>query len=206
MSASFEATYLNLLPSKKNKTGGPMKAIATLIISALILFGITIVNAEIYTWVDENGVRHYSNSPPEEAKDAKAVFPEYQYDESADKNRTQKDQREINALIEKIDRENAKDQAEAERRAQDVKQNQPPTQEELIAAEKERLEKKIAFLEKQPLEYFGSQRNKIVRLGYYHYRIQDLMEDPDKYFRQPAPFEGNVKIPDTGHESGGAAY
>ena len=183
-----------------------MRAITILIISALIAFGISTVNAEVYTWVDENGIRHYSDSPPAEVEDAKAAFPEYQYDESMDKNRTQKDQHEINALIEEIDRENAKDQAEADKRAQEAEKNQPPTQEELIAAEKERLEKKIAFLEKQPLEYFGSQRNKIVRLGYYHYRIQDLMEDPDEYFRQPAPFEGNVKVPDTGYESGGAGH
>ena len=183
-----------------------MKAFTILIISALLIFGISTVNAEVYTWVDENGVRHYSNSPPENAEDAKVVFPEYQYDESADKNRTQKDQRETNALIKEIERENAREQAEAEKRAQEAERNRKPTQEELVAVEKERLEKKIAFLEQQPLEFFGSQRNKIVRLGYYHYRIQDLMEDPDKYFRQPAPFEGNVKIPDTGHESGGSGY
>jgi len=57
------------------------------------------------------------------------------------------------------------------------------------------LEKRIAFLEEQPLEYFGSQRNKIVRIGYYRYRLQDLLQDPDKYFNQPASFEGNVKNP-----------
>ena len=183
-----------------------MKAITIFIISVLIVFGISIVNAEVYTWIDENGVRHYSDSPPEKAEDAKVMFPEYQYDESADKNRTIKDQHETNALIKEIERENAREQAEAKKRAQEAERNRKPTQEELVAAEKERLEKKIAFLEQQPLEFFGSQRNKIVRLGYYHYRIQDLMEDPDKYFRQPAPFEGNVKIPDTGHESGGAGY
>ena len=76
------------------------------------------VNAGIYTWVDENGVRHYSDSPPEEAEDAKVVFPEYQYDESADKNRTLKDQQQMNALIEEIERENAREQAEAKKRAQ----------------------------------------------------------------------------------------
>ncbi|MCP4626430.1 MAG: DUF4124 domain-containing protein [bacterium] len=183
-----------------------MKAITILIISALFVLGISTVNAEVYTWVDENGVRHYSDSPPEEAEDAKVVFPEYQYDESVDKNRTLKDQHEMNALIEEIERESAQDQAEAKKQTQEAEENRPPTQEELVAIEKERLEKKIAFLEKQPLEYFGSQRNKIVRLGYYHYRIRDLMEDPDEYFRQPAPFEGNVKIPDTGHESGGAGH
>jgi hypothetical protein len=183
-----------------------MKTFTILIILALIVFGISAVNADVYTWVDENGVRHYSDFPPEDEQDAKVVFPEYQYDESADKKRALKDQQEIDALIKEIDKENAREQTKAKKRAQKAEENRKPTQEELIAAEKERLENKIAFLEQQPLEYFGSQRNKIVRLGYYHYRIQDLMEDPDKYFRQPVPFEGNVKIPDTGHESGGAGY
>jgi hypothetical protein len=71
------------------------------------------------------------------------------------------------------------------------------------------LEKKIAFLEEQPLEYFGSQKNKTVRIGYYHYQIQDLMQDPTKYFNQPASFEGNVKYPagsEPDHASGGSGY
>ncbi|MDB4264766.1 hypothetical protein N9893_01745, partial [bacterium] len=78
-----------------------------------------------------------------------------------------------------------------------------------IAAEKARLEKKIVFLEEQPLEYFGSQRNKIVRIGYYRYQIEDLMNDPDKYFKQPAAFEGNVKNPAgsvSGNASGAAGH
>ena len=142
-----------------------MKAISILIISALIMLGISAVNADVYTWVDENGIRHYSDSPPEDEENAEVLFPEYQYDESADRDRTAKEQDEMNALIREMEKENAREQAEAKKRAQEAEMNREPTQEELVAAEKERLEKKIAFLEKQPLEYFGSQRNKIVRLG-----------------------------------------
>jgi hypothetical protein len=161
----------------------------------LIIFGVSAANADVYTWVDENGVRHYSDSPPEDEEDAKVVFPEYQYDQSADKQRTEKDRQQLNSLIKEIDEENARDQAEAQKRAEKAEQNRKPTQQELIAAEHERLQKKIAFLEAQPLEYFGSQRNKTVRIGYYRYRIQELMENPDKYFDKPAQFEGNVKNP-----------
>jgi hypothetical protein len=171
--------------------------------------GTSVVNANVYTWVDENGVRHYSDSPPEDAEDAKVMFPEYQYDESADKKRSEQDKRQLNTLIKEIEADNARDQEEARKKAQAAQQNQKPTREELIAAEKERLEKKIAFLEEQPLEYFGSQRNKTVRLGYYHYQIQDLMQDPTKYFNQPASFEGNVKYPagsEPDHASGGSGY
>ena len=183
-----------------------MKLLNLLIILMLTISGFSVVNADVYTWVDENGVRHYSDAPPEDAEDSKVMFPEYQYDESADKNRSQQDDQQLKALIREIDDDNAREQEEAQKKAQDAQQNQEPTREELIAAEKERLEKKIAFLEEQPLEYFGSQRNKIVRLGYYHYQIEDLMQDPDKYFDQPASFEGNLKNPaesDSDNASGG---
>ena len=65
--------------------------------------------------------------------------------------------------------------------------------EERIEAEKERLENKIAELEEQPLEYFGSQKNKRTRIGFYKYRLETLEQDPDKYFSEPEKFEGNIK-------------
>jgi hypothetical protein len=186
-----------------------MRSLQILFIVVLFAFGTSLAIADVYTWVDENGVRHYSDSPPEGAKDVKAVFPEYQYDESADKERHAKEQEQINSLIEEIEADDAREQAEEMERAKQAELNRQPTREERIAAEKERLEKKIKFLEDQPLEYFGSQRNKIVRIGYYHYQIQELMEDPEKYFNQPSTFEGNVKYPPEGpgdHASGAAGY
>jgi len=186
-----------------------MKALNILIIAMIVIFGLSVANAEVYTWVDENGVRHYSDSPPEDAEDAKVVFPEYQYDEAADKQQTEKEKQELNSLIREVDAENARDQAEAQKKAEQAEQNRKPTQEELIAAEKKRLDEKIAFLEAQPLEYFGSQRNKTIRIGYYRYQVQELMENPDKYFGSPASFEGNVKLPANdvpGNASGAGGY
>ncbi|MEJ2164026.1 MAG: DUF4124 domain-containing protein [Desulfobacterales bacterium] len=186
-----------------------MKSARMLFILVLIFFGISAVFAEIYTWTDEKGVRHYGDSPPEDAKDAKVMFPEYNYDESADKNRMEQEQEQLKSLIRQIEQEAAADQAEEQRRTEEARKKRQPTQQELIAVEKERLEKRIAFLEEQPLEYFGSQKNKTVRIGYYRYRLQELLEDPTKYFSQPASFEGNVKAPDVGapgYASGGAGH
>lgn len=186
-----------------------MKSVSMLLILVLIFFGVSAVFADIYTWTDEKGVRHYGDSPPEDAKDAKVMFQEYQYDESTDKNRTEQEQEQLKSLIKQIEQEAAADQAEEQRQTEEAQKNRQPTQQELIAAEKERLEKRIAFLEEQPLEYFGSQKNKTVRIGYYRYRLQQLLEDPDKYFSQPASFEGNVKNTDVeapGHASGGAGH
>jgi hypothetical protein len=39
--------------------------------------------------------------------------------------------------------------------------------------------------------------------------MQELMEDPDKYFTQPASFEGNIKNPAenvSNHPSGAGGY
>jgi hypothetical protein len=74
-----------------------------------------------------------------------------------------------------------------------VANNLELSQEDKIAAEKEMLEAKIAELEEKPLDYFGSQKNKRVRIGYYRYRLEALNTDPDKYFSQPSQFQGNVK-------------
>lgn len=41
-----------------------MNSVKILLILALIFFGISAVNAEIYTWTDKNGVRHYGDFPP----------------------------------------------------------------------------------------------------------------------------------------------
>ena len=100
-----------------------MKSVKVLLILVLIFFGISAVNAEIYTWTDKNGVRHYGDSPPEDAKDAKVVFPEYQFDESADKKRTQQEEEQLKSLIQEIEEEDAADQA-----AREVDEAQAPAQ------------------------------------------------------------------------------
>ncbi len=99
-----------------------MRLLNILLILMLIIFGLSAVNAEVYTWVDENGVRHYGDSPPEDAEGAKVMFPEYQYDESADKNRSQQDEQQLKSLIQEIEADNARDQEAARQKAQEAQQ------------------------------------------------------------------------------------
>ena len=68
--------------------------------------------------------------------------------------------------------------------------------EEIIDAEKEMLEDKIAELEAKPLSYYGSQKNKRTRVGFYKYRLETLLKDPEKYFAEPEEYQGNVKTPE----------
>ena len=172
-----------------------MKSLRLLLVLALVFLGVSIVCAQVYSWTDKKGVRHYGDAPPEDAENIKVMFPEYQYDESADKKRTEQGQQQLESLIKELEAEDAEAQAEERKRLEETEQNKQPTQQELIEVEKQRLERRIAYLEEQPLEFFGSQKNKTVRIGYYRYRLQALLEDPDKYFSQPASFEGNVKTP-----------
>jgi len=152
----------------------------------------TYAYADIYSWTDEKGVKHYSNQPPSDVE-AKVVFDEYQHDSAADEKRIEMDQNEFQSLIKEIDETERKEKAEQQRKAAEAEKNKPPTAEEKVAAEKARLEKKIADLEAKPLDYFGSQKNKRVRIGYYRYRLETLTQNPEQYFNKAGGFEGNVK-------------
>jgi hypothetical protein len=170
-----------------------MKSLITIIFLLGILVWVPASNADVYSWTDENGIKHFGNQPPENAANVKMLFKEEPYDEAADQQRTETQNQELTELIKDLEEEEQRQAAEARKRAAAAEQNRQPTQEERVAAERERLEAKIAELEEQPLDYFGSQKNKRVRIGYYRYRLEALNTDPDKYFSQPSQFQGNVK-------------
>jgi hypothetical protein len=170
-----------------------MKQLSVIIFLMGILLWVPPSNADIYTWTDENGVKHFGNQPPENATDARVVFKEEPYDAAADQQRTEDQNKELTEIIRDLEQEEQRQAAEARKRAAEAEKNRKPTREEQIAAEQQRLEDKIAELEEKPLDYFGSQKNKRVRIGYYRYRLEALMSDPDKYFNQPSQFEGNLK-------------
>jgi len=169
--------------------------VAFVLMFALTVFGVTAPNAEVYTWTDENGDKHFSDRLPADAKGAKQAFPAYEHDDAADRQRTETDSKELQKVIKTIDEDYEKAQQEEKRSQEEAEANRPPTMEERVAAEREKLNQKIAELEEQPLEFFGSQRNKILTIGYYNYRLEDLAKDPEKYFSEPTQFEGNVRHP-----------
>ncbi len=174
--------------------------VAFVLALALTVFGVAVPNAEVYTWTDENGVKHFSDRPPADAKGAKPAFSTYEYDEAADKKRTETDSQELEKVVKTIDEEHDKAQQEERQRQEEAEETRPPTMGEKVVAEEEKLAQKIAELEAQPLDFFGSQRNKIRNIGYYNYRLEDLAKDPEKYFAEPTRFEGNVKTPEDEQE------
>ncbi|MEE4261947.1 MAG: DUF4124 domain-containing protein [Desulfobacteraceae bacterium] len=175
-----------------------MKGFLTAIVLAVTLtvLGFADSKAEVYTWTDENGVKHFSDTPPAEAKGAKPVFKEYKYDEAADRQRTESDEKDIQRDITEINREYEEAEKEKKQQEEEAEANRQPSMEERVEDERTKLNLKIAELESLPLDHFGSQNNKIRSIGYYKYRLADLEKDPEKYFREPPPrFEGNVKNP-----------
>ena len=173
-----------------------MKPLTIILAILFILLCSASLNAEIYMWTDENGVKHYSNTPPDR-DNAQVEFNEYQHDQKADKRRTEDENEELETLIKDIEHTERKEKAAEAKRAAEAEKNRPATMEERIEAEKKRLTDKIVELQEQPLEYFGSSDNKRNRIGFYKYRLEALEADPEKYFKEPERFEGNVKFRDS---------
>ncbi|MBW2411727.1 MAG: hypothetical protein JRF72_18170, partial [Deltaproteobacteria bacterium] len=134
---------------------------------------------------------------PPDKDNATVDFKEYKYDKKADTRRSEDENEVLESLIKDMERTDRKEKEAAEKRAAEAEKNRPPTMEERIEAERKRLTDKIVELQEQPVEYFGSFDNKRNRIGFYKYRLEALEQDPEKYFKEPERFEGNVKLRDS---------
>ena len=124
------------------------------IISLLFLIGIFLwvpaSNADIYTWTDENGVKHFGNEPPQDAADVKVIFKEAPHNAAADQQRHDKQNKELTELVRELEADEARQAAEDRKKAAEAERNREPTQQERVAAEQERLE----TLMQNPEQYF----------------------------------------------------
>ena len=166
------------------------------LIAAVIFFLVTgqsCLSADVYRWTDAQGNVFYGNQPPLGARDARVMFKEQSGPAAGQP--AGDEARSTEAVLQDMEDE-LRREAEARKDADSIKKNAAPNQAELVAREKVKLEKKIEELENAPLDQFGSQRNKRVRIGYYQYRLETLLANPDEYFKTPEPFEGNVPTPE----------
>ena len=170
-----------------------MKHIIILLFLIAILVWAPTSSADVYSWTDQDGVKHFGQQPPENAQNVKLVFKEEPHDAAADQQRTDAQNQELNQLIRDLEEEEQRQAAESRQKAAETASKQPSSQEDRVSAERARLEAKIAELIERPLDYYGSERNKRARIGYYRYRLEALNSNPEKYFQNPVPFEGNVK-------------
>ena len=162
-----------------------MKSIAFVIIlmmSALLSSGL---QAEIYSWTDENGVKHYSHTPPPERSVPVETAPEIQSDPNALQKQEKINEKNVEAILKELEKENNEQaQAQAGTPSKAAATKKPPTRQERLVAEAEKLQEKIAWLEQLPPEAYTNSRSKQAIIGRYQYRLQQLQSDPDAYFKE----------------------
>lgn len=161
-------------------------------IGFFILPGLSYLSADVYKWTDAQGNAHFGNRPPSDGREVKVLFKEIDSGAAPSQPGAGEARKDVETVLQEFENEQQREKEEQRLRDETVRRS-PPTKAEIVEREKERLEKKIKELEEQPLDVFGSQKNKRMRIGYYEYRLQTLRSDPDDYFNHPEKFEGNVK-------------
>jgi hypothetical protein len=154
-----------------------MKSITMVMVFIFIGLTVSGVQAEIYSWTDENGVKHYSHTPPPDRSVPATTAPEIQPDPTTDQQIQKINEENIDAILEALDKE---EDASAQKPARVQK---PSSRQERIAAQKEKLEEKIAYLKQLPPEAYANTRSKQAIIGRLQYRMQLLLSNPDEYFK-----------------------
>jgi len=158
--------------------------IIPLTITAVIVFIIMIASpleANIYSWTDSNGVKHFSNSPPPSDENSSIdVHREIAYDRAADEERWDLDRKEWEELKQNLE--------ETENQIIQEKYSGGNTEEsqslaEKIKNEKFRLELEITRLEKKPAISFAYDMDgKRAAIAFYRSRLKELETNPERYF------------------------
>lgn len=155
-----------------------MKSIAVAFIFLLSTLTVSWVHAEIYSWTDENGVKHYSHTPPTDRSIPVKTAPEIKTDPSAYAIQEVINEANIEAVIKQLD------QADAASRPKAAPTKKPPSRQERIVMEAEKLEEKIEWLKQLPPKAYTNMRSKQAIIGRYRYRLTQLRSDPDAYFKK----------------------
>ena len=151
----------------------PITIVIIVVFACLTAFGI---EAEIYFWTDENGVKHYSNTPPADRAAQVKTAREIRPSQEVFQNKEKIDEENFEAILEEQDKA-SKSSAPTASTTQ-----QKPSRQERIQIEQEKLEEKLAYLENLPPDAFANSRSRNVVIGQYQYRLQQLQSDPDSYF------------------------
>jgi hypothetical protein len=155
-----------------------MKSITITVMIFLSGLIVSNVQAEIYSWTDENGVKHYSHTPPPEQDVQFTSAPEIKTDPTVVQKEEKINEQNVEALLKEPGPEESAPPPDK------AASKKPPTREQRIQAEAEKLQEKIAFLEQLPPEAYTNMRSKQAIIGRYQYRLTELQSDPDSYFKQ----------------------
>ena len=155
-----------------------------IVLATAIVFIFTFASqpeANIYSWTDSNGVKHFSNSPPPSEENASIdVDREIAYDSEADEERWELDKKEWEDLKQNL--EESEQQIIQEKYSSENAEG-PQSMAEKIKNEKYRLELEIIRLEKKPAISFGYDMDgKRASIAFYRSRLKELETNPEKYF------------------------
>ena len=160
-----------------------MKSSAMVMIFLLTVLTASGIQAEIYSWIDENGVKHYSHTPPPEgtaqvktSREISASPADTSSSPQAAQADIKIDEENIDAILDELDKENKAAAPESGSGKQKF------SRQERIQNEQKILEEKLAYLESLPGESFANSRSRNVIIGQYQYRLQLLMSDPNRYY------------------------
>jgi hypothetical protein len=181
-----------------------------------IFLCVPLVWANVYTWTDEKGVKHYSNVAPPESSDEIQQDKEIpldtapQQEQKAPPQKTDTGESVQTRTKEKPKPDRKADEKTAEGTADSglslgslptdqgelvarekniVKQLQleleqdESKRQEFIDREKKRLMQTLEYVRRTPVSQFGSSKNKTRQVGYIQYRLEALLNSPDKYFQ-----------------------
>ena len=156
-------------------------SVALAVFFILIFMQPSQVNANIYSWTDSNGVKHFSNSPPPSDKNASIeVHQEVAYDREADEERWELDKKEWEKLKQNLEKS---EQQIIEERYSDENAKDSPSLADKIKNEKFRLELEISQLEKKPATSFAYDMDgKRAAIAFYKSRLKELETNPERYF------------------------
>ena len=124
-----------------------------------------LTHAEMYQWTDNNGVKHYSNSPPTESVTVYRTEPEIAPDKQHGKKRGQKEDKTLQRNLENRDGEQRveREQEKAAEKTAEKKQ--------LLESEKAQIEDEIV----RKKRYFrGKSRRHIIKLNNIEKQLAEL--------------------------------
>ena len=162
-----------------------MKRAAVLVCVIMLLVCPCLADESIYTWTDNNGVKRFSDRPPEDIKHHDTIrIPQEQseYGKPAGDRRPEYDQMIENIRQEKQLTEQERIQAGADRAAEE-KRNEDVRKKERIEAERRQLQEKIDDLKKRPVGRTYSQSLKNARIEEIEKQLDRLKNSPDEYFQ-----------------------
>ena len=155
-----------------------MKFVAIVIVCGVGCLIASGLHAEIYSWTDEKGVKHYSHTPPADRSLRIKTAPEIPNNPTDTRKIEKINEENVETVLEELDEENNSSAATGRGSRQELSRQQR------IQNEKKTLEEKLAYLESLPSDAFANSRSKNVIIGKYRYRLQQLLSNPDGYFDQ----------------------